>query len=77
MEAAAATAIAARSGLHAAGGTFATKLANAAPFQFTFAGRPGADPAYNESERMLGKTAMPGGSGSGSPAWRAPECSQT
>ena len=41
MEAAAANAIEARSGLHAAGRTFATKLANAAPFPFTFVNRPG------------------------------------
>ena len=51
----AATAIAARFGLHAAGGTSATRLANAAPFPSASAGRPGADPAHNESERMLRK----------------------
>ncbi len=58
MEAAAATAIAVRFGLHAAGGTSAAKLANAAPFLFTFANRPGVDPTNNESERMLRKVVM-------------------
>ena len=72
-----ATAIAARFGLYVAGGTSATKPANAAPFLFTFASCPRVDPTNNESERMRGKISMPRGSGSGSPAWRAPGRSQT
>ncbi len=59
MEAvAAATAIAARFGLHATSRTFATKLAGAAPFLFTFVNRPGVDPTNNESERMLRKVVI-------------------
>ena len=57
MEAAAA-AIAWRFGLHAAGATFATKLANAAPFLVTFVNLPGVDPTNNESERMLRKVVI-------------------
>ena len=57
MEAAAA-AIAARFGRYAAGETFATKLANAAPFLFTFVNHPGMDPTNNESERMLRKVVI-------------------
>ena len=52
---AAAVAIAARFGLHATGRTFATKLANAAPFLFTFVNYLVVDPTNNESERMLRK----------------------
>ena len=55
---AAATVIARRFGLHAAGATFATKLANAAPFLFTFVNLPGVDPTNNESERMLRKVVI-------------------
>ena len=43
---------------NAAGRASAAKLANAAPFLFTFVNRPGVDPANNESERMPGKVAM-------------------
>ena len=57
MEAAAA-AIAARFERYAAGGAFATKLANAAPFLFTFINHPGMDPTNNESERMLRKVVI-------------------
>ncbi len=56
--AAAAAAIARRFGLRAAGATFATKPANAAPFLFTFVNRPGVDPTNSESERMLRKVDM-------------------
>lgn len=48
-----AAAIARRFSLHAAGRTFATKLANAAPFLFTFINCPWVYPTSNESERML------------------------
>lgn len=39
--------------MHAVGKAFATKLANAVPFLFTFVNHPGVDPTNNESERML------------------------
>ena len=50
IKVAATAAIAARFGLHAAGRTSTAKLVNAAPFRSASAGRPGVDPANNESE---------------------------
>ena len=57
MEAAAAP-VARRFGLRPAGRASAAKLANAAPFLFTFVNRPGAGPANDGSERMPGRAAM-------------------
>ncbi len=58
---AAATTIAARFGLHTAGGTSAAKLAGAAPFPSASAGRPsGVGPTSNEPELMPGKVATAG-----------------
>ena len=55
---AAIVAITRRFGLRPAGRTFATKLANAAPFLFTLVNRPRVDPTNNESKRILRKVVI-------------------